>query len=263
MNNLIIDGDFWTIALWFMSYSFLGWLWESIYRSINTKKLTNSGFLAGPFVPIYGFGALLYILIMHFTLHPVLLFFIGGILACILEYITSWVLEKVFHARWWDYSKEFLNINGRVCLIGFLAFAGFAVVLPYIQLGVGGLINLLPYGWHIAVAIILLAIIIFDTIKTASGLFKFNETLARYQSELERHAAPLMNFVRKHKQIDKLYITKSKEKTREIITRQQLRIIATFPSFKSIKYPEAFKKIRKFYEDSRFRPEKVETKKKK
>ena len=199
MNNLIIDGDFPTVALWFAAYCFLGWVWESAYRSIRSRKLVNSGFLTGPYIPIYGFGALLYILLMHFTLEPVVLFFVGGILACILEYITSLLLEKIFHARWWDYSDNFMNINGRVCLIGFFAFAAFAVILPYIQLGVGQLINHMTPGWRVTAVIIFAITILYDTYKTTHGLVKFNKALARYQEEIEKEWV---------KQLRKLYSVK-------------------------------------------------------
>ena len=262
MDNLIIDGNFPTVALWFAAYCFLGWVWESVYRSFRSKKLVNSGFLTGPYVPIYGFGALLYSLLMHFTLNPVILFFVGGISACILEYFTSWLLEKLFHARWWDYSKSSMNINGRVCLVGFLAFAGFAVILPYIQLGVGQIVNLLPNYWRIIIIIIFAFTILYDTYKTSRGLVKFNKALARYQEEIEKHAAPLVDIIRKGKRTFEMHFAKGKEKTREILTYQQRRIMAAFPGFKSIEYPDAFKKIRKLYEDSRYKPKRVQTKKK-
>ncbi len=263
MNNLIIDGDFSTVALWFAAYCFLGWVWESAYRSIKCRKLVNSGFLTGPYVPIYGFGALLYIFLMHFTLNPIILFFVGGLTACILEYVTSWLLEKIFHARWWDYSDSFMNINGRICLIGFCAFAAFAVILPYIQLGVGQLINLMTSGWRIATVIIFATTILYDAYKTSRGLVKFNKTLARYQEEIEKHAAPLVDIIRKGKRTFEMHFAKGREKTREILTYQQRRIMAAFPGFESIQYPDAFKKIRKLYEDSRYKPQRVKTKKKK
>ena len=102
------------LFIWFIIYSFLGWLWEEIICSIQARKLVSRGFMSGPYCPIYGFGALIYLVLMHFTERPVELFFLGGILACTLEYITSYLMEKLFKARWWDYSKRFLNINGRV-----------------------------------------------------------------------------------------------------------------------------------------------------
>ena len=262
MNNLIIDGNFPTVALWFAAYCFLGWVWESVYRSIRSRKLVNSGFLTGPYIPIYGFGALLYIFLMHFTLEPVVLFFVGGILACILEYITSWLLEKIFHARWWDYSDNFMNINGRVCLIGFFAFAAFAVILPYIQLGVGQLINHITPGWRVTAVIIFVITILYDVYKTTRGLVKFNKALARYQEEIEKHAAPLVDIIRKSKRTFEMHFAKGREKTREILTYQQRRIMAAFPGFESIKYPDAFKKIRKLYEDSRYKPKRIKSKKK-
>lgn len=82
MDGLIIDGNFWQILLWFFIYCFLGWIWESIYRTIRLRRIINSGFLVGPYIPIYGFGAMLFIILMHFTTRPVELFFIGGSLAC-------------------------------------------------------------------------------------------------------------------------------------------------------------------------------------
>ena len=94
-----------TWFLWLMIYSIIGWVYESTICSIGHRKLINRGFLNGPYCPIYGTGAVL-----------VLLFFAGALVTCSLEYLTSWLMEKLFHARWWDYSKRKFNIGGRVCL---------------------------------------------------------------------------------------------------------------------------------------------------
>ena len=247
LDNLIIDGDFPTIAIWFAIYCFLGWVWESAYRSIHERKFVNSGFLAGPFIPIYGFGALLYIGLMHITLNPALLFISGAVLACTLEYITSWALEKIFHARWWDYDNNKFNINGRVCLLGFCAFGFFVVILPYLQLPIGYITSQLSETWRWIIAILFIIGILYDTFTTSRGLVRFNKTLARYQKEIERHAAPIIDF----------------------LTYYPRRIMSAFPGFKSILYPDAMKKIRKFHEESRkkikktqYKPQKVKKKKK-
>ena len=107
-----------TYFLWLMIYSIIGWIYESTLCSITNKKLINRGFLNGPYCPIYGSGAILVILILGRIKNPVLLFFLGALVTCSLEYLTSYVMEKLFHARWWDYSQRKFNINGRVCLIG-------------------------------------------------------------------------------------------------------------------------------------------------
>lgn len=109
-----------TISEWilfFMIYCLIGWIYESILVSIEVRKLTNRGFLNGPFLPIYGFGAI----IMLFVTLPVkgnlfLVFLFGMLAATALEYFTGWAMEKLTHVRYWDYSYQFLNVNGYICL---------------------------------------------------------------------------------------------------------------------------------------------------
>ena len=113
-----------TWFLWLMIYSVIGWVYESTICSIGQRKLINRGFLNGPYCPIYGTGAVLVLLVLGRIQNPVLLFFAGAVLTCSLEYLTSWLMEKLFHARWWDYSKRKFNIGGRVCLIGAIVFCG-------------------------------------------------------------------------------------------------------------------------------------------
>ena len=121
----------------FIFYSFLGWVWESIYCTINEKKWADRGFLFGPVCPIY--GSCVVAVSILFSLIPALsdpsfpiwaIFIICMIGSAVAEFGTSWVLEKRFHARWWDYSKLPLNINGRICVPVSIAFglAGVAVV---------------------------------------------------------------------------------------------------------------------------------------
>ena len=118
-----------TWFLWLMIYSIIGWVYESTICSIGHRKLINRGFLNGPYCPIYGTGAVLVLLVLGRIQNPVLLFFAGAVVTCSLEYLTSWLMEKLFHARWWDYSKRKFNIDGRVCLIGAVVFGAFSVVL--------------------------------------------------------------------------------------------------------------------------------------
>ena len=107
--------------IWLFFYSVVGWIYESTLCSVRAHKFINRGFLNGPYCPIYGWGAVLDILILGKVQNPVLLFFLGAIVTCSLEYFTSYIMEKLFHARWWDYSKRKFNINGRVCLLGAVA----------------------------------------------------------------------------------------------------------------------------------------------
>lgn len=103
---------FYYLFLYFIIYSVLGWICEVIYCFALDNKLTNRGFLEGPYCPIYGIGGLIvvYFLLPVKTM-PIAVFLLGMILSSILEYITSYVLEKLFSARWWDYSNHRFNIN--------------------------------------------------------------------------------------------------------------------------------------------------------
>ena len=115
--------------LLFLCYSFLGWACETVYCSIGKRKFVNRGFLNGPLCPVYGFGALA---VLYF-LRPVsdnipLLFVSGMVLTSVIEYITGYLLEKLFATKWWDYSSRRFNIHGRVCLRNSLMFGALSVV---------------------------------------------------------------------------------------------------------------------------------------
>lgn len=108
----------------FFFYSFIGWFFESCYCSIRPKKWVNRGFLRGPICPIYGTGGLVMMIALlplrHITenlyFNELLIFIAGAILCDIVEFMTSYIMEKLFNARWWDYSNKKFNIQGRICL---------------------------------------------------------------------------------------------------------------------------------------------------
>ncbi len=118
----------------FIFYSFIGWIIESLYVYYCTKKLMNRGFLIGPYCPIYGLGCVLFITLLEKYMNEPLVLFILAITICsVLEYLTSWVMEKLFKARWWDYSDKKFNINGRVCLENMMGFGVGALVVMYVS----------------------------------------------------------------------------------------------------------------------------------
>lgn len=107
----------------FIFYSFIGWLIETSISSLPSKKFVNRGFLIGPYCPIYGIGCLTLIyLLRNYHDDIIALFVIGTAVCSILEYITSFALEKIFGARWWDYSHIPFNVNGRICLVYSILF---------------------------------------------------------------------------------------------------------------------------------------------
>ena len=117
----------------FLIYSMIGWLMEVIIVSCQQKKLTARGFLIGPWCPIYGFGSLFITLLLKRYYDDVIaLFIMSFLIGTVLEYVTSYLMEKMFHARWWDYSSHKFQINGRVSLTTSLGFGLLGLILVYI-----------------------------------------------------------------------------------------------------------------------------------
>lgn len=116
----------------FIIYSFIGWLLEVFWNVITDKKWVNRGFLIGPYCPIYGVGCLLLIVLLgSFKSQPVILFFMSIIVCSILEYSTSYIMEKMFKARWWDYSEYKFNLNGRICAQTMIPFGILGVLVVF------------------------------------------------------------------------------------------------------------------------------------
>lgn len=106
---------------------------EVIVKFFEYRRFINRGFLIGPYCPIYGMGALSVTLLLdRYKSNPLLLFFLGVLVASVLEYATSWIMEKIFNARWWDYSNDKFNINGRICLATMIPFGLLGLLLLYV-----------------------------------------------------------------------------------------------------------------------------------
>lgn len=121
-----------TYFLYFIIISICGWIMEITLQLIQKHKFADRGFLIGPYCPIYGCGGLLITLCLTgLEEHPVALFSMAILICGILEYLTSYIMEKLFHARWWDYSENKYNINGRVCLETIIPFGILGLILIY------------------------------------------------------------------------------------------------------------------------------------
>ena len=178
------------IFLWLILYSFLGWVYESTLCSITSRSLVNRGFLNGPLCPVYGFGALTVILAFwqEPNISPWNLFFSSMVLTCTLEYITSWGMEKLFHVRWWDYSEYRYNINGRVCLLGALAFGSFSVVLiKVVHPRVMAVVDSLPAQGLLAAAGLCFIAGAADCFVTVRHILTLNGRLAEIQEALDAY----------------------------------------------------------------------------
>lgn len=180
------------LFLCFILYSFLGWACESIWCSVGTRKLVNRGFLAGPLCPVYGFGALLILFIcLPVQAYPPLVFLLATLSTSALEYFTGWLLEALFHTRWWDYSHRKFQLNGRVCLRNSLLFGLMGLVATY---GLHPLVQRLlgsipPRTQYIAAGILLLLLLadLAHTLATLLGLQRRLQTLHSAIAELAHY----------------------------------------------------------------------------
>ena len=152
--------------LYFIIYSFLGWTMEVICKLVELKKFVNRGFLIGPICPIYGYGVLAIVLIIGSFKGDLLAVFLKSILVCsILEYLTSYLMEKIFKARWWDYSNKKFNLNGRICLETMIPFGILGCTVIYILHPIiVNLVNIINPKLTILIAIILFIIYILDNV---------------------------------------------------------------------------------------------------
>lgn len=179
-----MDINFFELITYFILYSFLGWIMESIFRSICERKWINTGFLRGPFCPIYGIGAIIMFLFLEgFEDKPILLFLIAIVLLTAWEYLVGVLLEKIFHTKYWDYSNHKFNFQGRICLSnsicwGFLGVAFVRYIHPFMQQMVAKIdVTILQY-----VIAILFVVFLVDMITSIIHVKNMKITLERIES---------------------------------------------------------------------------------
>ena len=173
--------------LFFFLYCFLGWVWESCYVSARQRRWVNRGFLHGPLLPIYGFGA---VIILWATL-PVrgslaLIFLLGMLAATALEYVTGAAMEALFKVRYWDYSGKPFNLNGHICLTCSLAWGAFSVLLvKVLHPPLEDLVLRLPAFLADALACVLTVYFTADTVRSFQAAMDLREVLTRLTEENE------------------------------------------------------------------------------
>lgn len=148
----------------FIIYAFLGWVMECTLGLIEKRKFVNRGFLIGPYCPIYGVGVVsVTLLLSRFSDNIILLFILSTILCGLLEYFTGYIMEKIFNARWWDYSDSKFNINGRVCLDTLIPFGIICVlVICFVNPWIFNKLSNIPENSLNSIAIVLFLIYLID-----------------------------------------------------------------------------------------------------
>lgn len=181
----MIDTSYLVIS--FFVYSVLGYLSEVVFCSVPKKHFVNRGFLYGPYCPIYGFGALVVIILLEpFKSHWYLVFLLGLVLTSIIEYVTSWLLEKLFNMKLWDYSNHKININGRVCGLNSFLFGLMGLVATYVvDPAVSSVILAIPAQIRSLIANVILIAFSIDTTVTVINLKSFQHALKEFKEKAE------------------------------------------------------------------------------
>ena len=185
-------------VLYFTIFAVMGYFAEAINSFLHGGKLSNRGFLFGPYLPIYGFGAVVMIVLWQMVPHDnvFLTFFVAMMVGVVLEYITSYILEKIFHLRWWDYSKsDKLNINGRVCLRNSVVFGIGGCVFCYLLLpAVKNVMDVAPNWLLITLALVMVVVYFVDFVASSYANMKvknmeeFSKAVGDQTKEIKKNA---------------------------------------------------------------------------
>ncbi len=236
-----------SLIISFFIYAFAGWIWESFVLPIILRnKIKNSGFLNGPIVPIYGVGALAVSLLFSPNEGFLSIFIEGAFVACVIEYITSWGMEKMYHQRWWDYSDKAFHVNGRVCLEGFLVFGLFSVIaVKYIQPSILTWLNQYSMTLLIIIATSLSTVLIIDLAITVKKLARLEDRIEDFIKDIENYAQGAFDEFEKYRSnmielVDMM--KKSDEDFYKTVYKQKSytdrRITKAFPQLMKKKKPE-------------------------
>ena len=221
------------IALFFI-YSFAGWVMESVNISLRNKKITNRGFLVGPYCPIYGWGVVLITILLQKYHDDIPATFFLSILICgTLEYWTSYFMEKIFKARWWDYSTRKFNINGRICLETLIPFgiAGTAITI-WINPFFLKYINMVPENIMNIIIVVICLLFAIDNIVSFKIIFNLKEMTKEFKDNTDEISNKVKKIIRK-----KMFLYK--------------RLVHSFPRLKENVFYSKWDEIKKKIEESK------------
>lgn len=224
------------LFLIFFFSSFVGYFLEVFWVYLGSKKLVNRGFLCGPIIPIYGVGAVLILLcLFRYYDDPIVVFVFGFIITSALEYFVSFLMEKVFHNKWWDYSDVPYNLNGRICLKNSLAFGVLALVIIYLVTPLFAILfGLLSFKTWTIIALILFILVMLDVIYSVYVAYNL------------RHRIIIVEELKNEKlaKIPVIFDKKLKELT-EGIKGFPNRLLKAFPDLEK-EYHNSFEKMKEY-----------------
>lgn len=175
----------------FYFYCFFGWCFESAYVSLKSKKLVNRGFMRGPFLPLYGSGGIMMLVVSApFQGNTVLVYLAGCVGATLLEYVTGVIMEALFKVRYWDYSDQPFNFQGHICLSSSLAWGFLTIFMTeWLHKKVEAIVFKIPENWMEVIVFAVTVIIVFDftlSFKAAMDLRDVLIKMEQAKEELQR-----------------------------------------------------------------------------
>ena len=259
---------YYTIERWlafFFIYSFLGWCIESTIVSVSKRKLTNRGFLKGPMLPLYGFGALTIIIsTLMVSDNIVLVYICGTIAATALEYITGAAMEAVFNMKYWDYSDKKFNLHGYICLKSSLFWGVLSVILVMVvHVPIAEFVDSMDIRILTAVLAVIILIAATDTVFAFKKALDFQKILA-YESMIKKELSEISErlaeakeaftekatakqieyFANQEQKVERLRL--ELDAAKEKAGKLQKSVLKSFPSASSKRFGDTLEEIKKY-----------------
>ena len=250
----LLGMDFATLTCVMMFYSFIGWFYEStVFSLVEQGKLMNRGCFIGPYLPIYSVVAVLNLYLLDGVSSSFKIVLISALTCCAVEYMTSWALEKVFHARYWDYSYFPLNINGRISVVSG-AFFGIAILFlikvlhPFTIV----LMNKIPERIRVILGVFFWVLFLVDATMTVIGMCNLNRKCKEIYDAIDRNIEAGFDKMNDKKSYlnrfrivrgSKVLVVKLKGINKKFVS-METRIIEAYPDFHSYSYAEILDKMK-------------------
>lgn len=250
--------DFPTLTCVMMFYSFIGWFYEStIFSLIEQGKFMNRGCFMGPYLPIYSVVAVLNLYLLSDVTSPMKIVLIAGLTCCAIEYVTSWTLEKLFHARYWDYSYFPLNINGRISVVSG-AFFGFAILFlvkalhPFTMIWM----NRISETARLNACIACWTIFLIDAVFTVIGMRNLNRKCKEIYDSLDQYIDKSFDKINAKAEYFNRFLIVEKSKGLVVkikginkrFVELETKYLKVYPSFKSTQYSDLLDKMKEAVE---------------
>ena len=224
-----MENQIFNFLTYFIIYSFLGWLMESIFRSIIEKKIINTGFLKGPICPIYGIGAFIMATVLKsLENNIVLLFIVSMVVLTLWEYIVGVLLEKIFHTKYWDYSDHKINFQGRICLSnsiywGFLGVAFVKFIHPFMVSVVSKIDTNIIYI-VISISTVIFIIDAITSIVKVKNIKQALEKVEELNNQIKEKLKEIKKITDTEKNAEKLAVKENVQKLVEELDKRKQRI---------------------------------------